>query len=242
MKQAGLKPGVEVRLQAARVLLAVTLEYEQLDEALARFSEQLSVKDAALLQAICYGVMRFYVELLFWLEHLAKRPAKDLKPAVQVLIMSGLFQLKYMRIPAHAAIHATVECAAFLQSKRAKGLINAVLRGFQRYLSDNDQDKYKQLIESQADTVRCSHPQWILDKLKADWPEQWQQIVKNNNLQAPMVLRVDVRQIELNDYLLRLKSANIEADKHPVASEALMLLQPIDVDLIPGFNEGLVSS
>ena len=241
MKQAKFKPGVEVRLQAARVLLAVTLDYEQLDEALVRYSEQLSTKDAALLQAICYGVMRFYVELLFWLEHLAKRPANDLKPAVQVLILSGLFQLKYMRVPAHAAIHATVESAAFLQSKRAKGLINAVLRGFQRNLSDNDQDKCNQLIESQADTVRYSHPQWILQKLKTDWPEQWQQVVNKNNQQAPMVLRVDVRQIELDDYLLRLESANIEADKHPVATDALTLSQPIDVDLLPGFNEGLVS-
>jgi len=241
MKPPKLKPGIEVRLLAAKVLLAVTGEYQQLDDALIRYSGQLSGKDAALLQAICYGVMRRYAELIFWLEHLSKRPANELKPAVQILILSGLFQLKYMRVPAHAAIHATVECAPLLQSKRAKGLINAVLRGFQRYSSDSNQDENRRIMASQTDAQKYSHPPWMLDKLQLDWPEHWRQIVENNNQRGPMVLRVDVRQIELNEYLLKLKSANIEAEKHPIASEALILTHPVEVELLPGFNRGLVS-
>jgi len=235
-----LKPGVEVRLQAAKVLLAVIQDYQQIDEALARYNEGLSTQDSALLQAVCYGVMRWRIELLFWLEHLAKRPASERKPAVQVLILTGLFQLKYMRIPAHAAIHATVECAMSLQSKRAKGLINAILRAFQRYLSATD-DSYQKVIESQPDFVRYAHPPWMLKRFQADWPDQWQQIVENNNLQAPMFLRVNSRKIDMDDYLLQLKSSDIEASKHPFAPQALILSKPMDVELIPGFSDGLVS-
>jgi len=240
MKVEKLKPGVEVRLQAAKVLLAVTGEYQQLDVALDRYSENLAAKDAALLQAICYGVMRWYLELVFLLEYQAKRSLKDLKPPVQVLILIGLFQLKYMRVPPHAAIHATVECAVYLQAKRAKGLINAVLRGFQRFLLSSDDDN-SAITQAQSDSVRYAHPQWMVDKFKADWPQEWQQVLQNNNLQAPMVLRVDTSQIELDEYVSRLKAAEIEANKHPIAIQALVLLQPQDVELIPGFAEGLVS-
>jgi len=235
-----LKPGVEVRLQAARVLLAVTQDYQQLDEALGRYNEGLSAQDSALLQAICYGVMRWYIELQCWMQQLAKRSAGDMKPSVQVLILIGLFQLKHMRIPVHAAIHATVECAAHLQSKRAKGLINAVLRAFQRYMSATD-TSFQKLVEGQPEFVRYAHPPWMLNRLQTDWPGQWQQVAENNNQQAPMVLRVDTRKADIDEYQSRLASSGIEANKHLFADNALVLSKPVDVEKIPGFSDGLVS-
>ena len=241
MSDIEIKPGTAVRLQAARILLAVTEEYQQLDDAIDRYNESLSTKDAALCQAICYGVMRYHAELVFWMEHLADRPAEELKPAVQILILSGLFQLKYMRVPAHAAIHSTVECAASLRSTRAKGLINAILRGFQRHFSAADAAKYQQIVQQQPETALYAHPQWMLERFKSDWPEHWQRIARHNNEQAPMTLRLDVQQLEMQDYLIRLKSAGIEATRHPIAASAVILSQPLDVKDLPGFSEGLVS-
>jgi 16S rRNA (cytosine967-C5)-methyltransferase len=228
---------VEVRVRAARVLLAIIQDYEHLDEALRNHSAGLAAKDGALLQAICYGVMRWYPALIFWLEKQAGRPAKELSPVVRVLILEGLYQLEYMRIPAHAAIHSTVESASYLQARRAKGLINAVLRGFQREISSPDREQLPQ------DNLQAlsAHPLWMLERFQADWPDDWQQIVDVNNRQAPMVIRLDLASSTAENYLQRLHDAGIAAEPHPVAGTALVLSKPITVDLLPGFDEGLVT-
>jgi 16S rRNA (cytosine967-C5)-methyltransferase len=234
-----LKPGVLVRLRAANVLLAITQDYQQLDEALDRYNEGLSRQDQALLQAVCYGVMRWYVELVFWLEKLSKRPFTELKPAVRILILIGLYQLKYMRIPAHAAIHATVDCAAPLKSVKAKGLVNAVLREFQRYLAADD--RYRSALDKQPDSIRYSHPEWMLKRFEQDWPDDWRQFAEYNNQQAPMTLRVDTSRTGLEQYLSGLQSSDIKASRHPISPDALVLEEPVDVDSLPGFSQGLVS-
>jgi len=187
---------VDVRVRAARALLATIQDYEHLDEAIREHSTGLAAKDSALLQAICYGVMRWYPTLVFWLEKHAGRSAKDLSPPVRVLILEGLYQLEYMRIPAHAAIHSTVESSAYLHARRARGLINAVLRGFQREIDSPDRKQVPQ--ENQQ--AQSAHPLWMLERFQADWPDDWQQIVDVNNRQAPMVIRLDLGTTTTENY------------------------------------------
>ena len=237
MNKSDLQAGVEVRLRAVKVLLAITRDHEHLDDALQRFNHGLTAQDAALLQAMSYGVMRWYFELQFWLELQANRPARKLKPAVRLLVMLGLLQLKYMRIPAHAAIHATVECAGHLRVARAKGLINAVLRGFQR----RNADELLEQLEQASEEARYAHPGWILKRIKRDWPDEWSRVIEANNRQAPMVLRLDSRQTDASQYMELLNARDIEARPHNVAAEALVLAKPVDVSLLPGFDEGMVS-
>ena len=235
-----MQPGILVRLQAARVLLEVTRNYRQLDDAIDMHREGVNKQDQALLQAICYGVMRWYLQLLFWMEHHAGRPAEDLKPAVRALILIGLYQLKYMRIPPHAAIHSTVECASHLQSKRAKGLINAVLRGFQRSLHDG-QAEQRRLLQGQTEAIQYAHPNWMLQQFRTDWPQDWLEIVEHNNQQAPMVLRLDPHRLTVKDYLSQLEVEGLEASQHRVVPHAVVLNSPVDVKQLPGFDLGAVS-
>ena len=229
--------GVDVRVRAARALLATIQDYEHLDEAIREHSTGLAAKDSALLQAICYGVMRWYPTLVFWLEKHAGRSAKDLSPPVRVLILEGLYQLEYMRIPAHAAIHSTVESSAYLHARRARGLINAVLRGFQREIDSPDRKQVPQ--ENQQ--AQSAHPLWMLERFQADWPDDWQQIVDVNNRQAPMVIRLDLGTTTTENYLQRLHDAGIAALRHPTVETALVLSKPVTVDLLPGFDTGLVA-
>ena len=237
MKKADKHAGIDVRVRAIKVLLAITRDHEQLDDALQRFSHGLVNQDAALLQAMSYGVMRWYYELLYWLELQADRPAKKMKPAVRLLVMLGLLQLKYMRIPAHAAIHATVECAGHLKVVRAKGLINAVLRGFQR----RDSDSLQALLAQANAEAQYAHPSWLLERIQHDWPDEWPQVIKQNNLQAPMMLRINPRHTDVTRYIAELRAQGIESTHHDIAVDALVLSKPIDISLLPGFDRGLVS-
>jgi 16S rRNA (cytosine967-C5)-methyltransferase len=47
---------------------------------------------------------------------------------------------------------------------------------------------------AQADPVaRYNHPRWWIERLQADWPQQWQPVLQANNRHPPMTLRVNAR-------------------------------------------------
>jgi 16S rRNA (cytosine967-C5)-methyltransferase len=106
---------------------------------------------------------------------------------VQALLLVGLYQLFYTRVPAHAAIGETVGCADKLKKPWAKGLLNAVLRNAQR----EGETIFAELERDPV--VRTAHPRWLQKALKAFWPEQWEAICAANNAHPPMILRVNRR-------------------------------------------------
>lgn len=227
--------GTAVRIQAVRALTTILYDHQSLDEAIPLFNQSLAAKDRPLMQALCYGVMRWHLQLLAWLEQLSSRPLRKIDRPVQVLILLGLHQLAHMRTPAHAAIHATVESAAKLKCGHAKGMVNAVLRNFQR-------QQEELITAANSDPItQYAHPQWMLELLQQDWPDDWQSIASANNEQAPMTLRVDTRRVELNNYIQQLSDRGITAAPHPLAANAIVLVSAVDVDQLPGFDDGLVA-
>ncbi len=225
--------GVLVREQAVRALLRVIDKHQSLDSILEHYLARVQPVDRPLLQTLCYGVMRWYLQLREWLAQFLDRPVDRLKPEIQILILLGIYQLRYTRIPAHAAIHATVECAVSLRVSRARGLINAILREYQR---GNEQG-----LLTDNKTTRYAHPGWMLDIIRADWPDDWRRVLQNNNQQAPMVLRLDMEHTSREEYLELLGSAGVEARGHKYAPAGIVLKKAVAVDELPGFAQGLVS-
>ena len=108
-------------------------------------------------------------------------------PALASLIRIGLYQLQWLRIPDHAAVAATVSATEALGNKRAKGFVNAVLRRFLRE---------RESLTARLSGVReaqTSHPDWMVARIRADWPDDWQRMVEANNRPPPMWLRVNAR-------------------------------------------------
>ena len=81
------------------------------------------------------------------------------------MLRVGLLQLQELRVPPHAAVSATVDAAALLGARRAGGLVNAVLRRFQR--------ERPQLERAALDVpeARFAHPAWLIEALRADHPD-----------------------------------------------------------------------
>lgn len=189
----------------------------------------------ALLQEYCYGVCRWYGTLDCWARELLDKPLRKKDTDVYCLVLLGLYQLFFMRTPAHAAINETVAAAELLGKPWATGLVNALLRTAQR-----SQDRLRTL--SAADySCLYSHPQWLLDQLKRDWPGRYRSILEANNARAPMTLRVNLRRTSREAYLLALQQAGMNALPGQLAPTALHLEQAVDVNLLPGFAEGIVS-
>src|SRR5690242_19670594 len=79
-------------------------------ETLAAKSAQLDARDAALAQEIVFGTLRRRGEIGLVIEHCSKRPAEQLDAAVRIALEIGIYQLRFLdRVPAHAAVHDSVE-------------------------------------------------------------------------------------------------------------------------------------
>ena len=227
--------GAVVRAEAARLLHAVRVDGRSLTEALANSSPLTDARDRALLSELTFGGVRLLPRLEALTDRLLQRPLKANDRILGSLLMIGLYQLLALRIPDHAAVSATVAATRLLQRPRAVGLINASLRRFQR-------ERAELLAQVEQDeTAHWLMPTWLLRRLRAAWPEQWQALVAASNGRAPMFVRVNRQRISTDDYVERLAVAGIQAERMPDQPQALRLVQPVATDALPGFNDGLVS-
>ncbi|HCP54881.1 MAG: 16S rRNA (cytosine(967)-C(5))-methyltransferase [Pseudomonadaceae bacterium] len=223
------------RLAAARALSAVLSGKASLGSSLPPQLDKVEPRDRGLTQELAFGTARWEPRLSALAEKLLQKPFKAADKDVEALLLVGLYQLLYTRIPAHAALGETVGCADKLKKPWAKGLLNAVLRRAQR-------EAEPLLAEMERDPmVRTAHPRWLQKALKAHWPEHWEAICAANNAHPPLMLRVNRRHGSRDDYLQQLQAAGIEATACTFSRDGIRLIQACDVTTLPGFAEGHVS-
>lgn len=150
------------------------------------------------------------------------------------LLLIGLYQLLYTRIPPHAAVAETVNGTIALKRPQMKGLINGVMRQFQR-----QQQELTEQAQTQAG--RFLHPSWLLQRIQNSYPEQWQQIIEANNQKPPMWLRVNRQHHSRDEYFKILQQVDIQAFIHSDYPDALRLAVPCPVTHLPGFDSGWVT-
>jgi 16S rRNA (cytosine967-C5)-methyltransferase len=226
--------GAVVRANAAEVVQAVRIDGRSLTEALDR-SPSADARDDALLSELSYGTLRLLPRLESLADLLLDRPVKRSDQIVRSLLLVGLYQLLAMRIPDHAAVSATVAAARRLRRPHAAGLINATLRRFQR-------DRAALLEQAHGNEPgRWLMPTWLLRRLRAAWPEIWEEIVSASNDRAPMFLRVNLMRTTTEAYQDLLDAERIKAQPLTGQPGAIMLGQPIRAMALPGFEQGLVS-
>jgi 16S rRNA (cytosine967-C5)-methyltransferase len=192
-------------------------------------------RDGGLVQELGYGVMRSYPRLLALSKRLLERPLKNKDRDVEALVLIGLYQLLYLRVADHAAVHETAGAAKHLGKPWAVGLVNGVLRNFLRR-----REALLEEIEAQPE-ARYALPDWLLAALRKQWPEQWQARVEAMNSRPPMSLRVNLSIISREAYRQRLAEEGIAASTIPHTQTGLTLAQPQDVESLPGFRDGWVS-
>lgn len=222
-------------LAAAARIVAQVSAGQSLDDALARGNGTAgSTSDAAAVQALVYGTVRWYPRLDSWLSQLLEAGTKP-KPRLRALLAVGLHQLAFSKHPAHAIVDQAVEGARELGEPRAAGLVNAILRRFLREAAR---------IKAAADelpTARYAHPAWLIEALRRDWPQRWTQILEAGNQPPPMWLRVNRRVTSRDEYLETLKNASIQAAPGAHTADGIVLDVPVAVGALPGFASGSVS-
>lgn len=218
------------RQQAVKVLQAVIEKGESLSSALPyHLNAELPSKDKAFAQMLIYGVLRKYWRLTTILQFLMKKKLKAKDSDIQIILLMGLFQLMDTRVPDYASVDAAVNLCHKRKKKWAAGMVNAVLRNFIR-----QQQELIEKLENKPQ-AKYDHSQWMIDRLRADWPDNWENIIEHNNLQAPMSLRINQQQLSVEEFVAKLEEPAIQN------GSGLVLSRPRDVNELPGFDEGWFS-
>src|SRR6266540_1160082 len=153
-------PSLAQAFVAAAEVVGRVLDGESLNTALGDLKHRAPWQAVvAAAQDLCYNALRGYGVVDVALDRLLERPLTDSR--LRGLLLAAFAELAARPQAAHAVVHQAVEAAVLLGHSRAKGLVNAVLRNFQRRM-------HQLLPEIEAtEPGRYRHPQWWIDALPA---------------------------------------------------------------------------
>jgi 16S rRNA (cytosine967-C5)-methyltransferase len=160
---------INIRHEAYDIIVKVLKNSEYSDNILQQRSKKLKHQDHAQI-SLLYQMVKGTVKYKLHLDYICRQftdktkyDKTDLK--IKALLYLGLYQLIYLKsIPDHAAINETVELAKTLYGEGISGLVNSLLRSYQR----NPIINYP---AEQAERIAYEHSYPI--ELVKDWISQW---------------------------------------------------------------------
>jgi 16S rRNA (cytosine967-C5)-methyltransferase len=224
-----------LRAEAAKVIAAV-LDGRSLKAVLGPAEHRVDdPRDRALLHAIVLAAIRGAVRWRALLRILLSSPLPARARPVEAALMAAFAQIDSLGLPAHAVVDETVAAVRVLRQPGYASLANAVLR---RWLREREA-----LAAALADDEEAlhGHPSWLLEQLRADWPDDWREIVDAGNTPAPMWLRVNTQRTSVDDYRDLVATAGLHATSAPTLPQALRLDEAVPVARLPKFRDGWVS-
>jgi 16S rRNA (cytosine967-C5)-methyltransferase len=223
----------DTRALAAQALADIALRGASLRDAMEQRAPKLrDPRDRALLMALLSDGARWWLRFDAALDHLLDKPLRRKEPEVHALLVLGLVQLEILQLQDYAAVAATVEATRTLNRPRLSGLVNAVLRRWQR-----ERESLLTTLDAQRHT-RYAMPSWLVDSIQADWPEQADDVFADSNREPPLMLRVNTRRVTRDALIEPLHAGGYTADAHAWLRDGIVLPHSIDVTRISGFAEG----
>jgi 16S rRNA (cytosine967-C5)-methyltransferase len=218
------------------VLVRILTDGRSLSDVLPAMVKPLAdPRQRALVQELSYGTLRWYYRLAALLQQLLQKPIKPRDADLRCLLLIGLYQLDQLAMPQRVAVNETVQATRALNKQWASGLVNAVLRNYQRQADELDETIV-------AEFVACyAHPSWLIERLQSDWPHDWERILTANNARPPFSLRVNRQRITRDEYLDMLADQALEAVPLPHTATGIRLARPVPVEVLPAFATGCVS-
>lgn len=221
--------GAASRVLAARVLDAVLHHGRSLKGELAQALPTLAdPRDRALVEAVCFGVLRQHARYRDALAAWIAKPLPRRDEPLRALLYVGFAQLDALGLAPHAAVASTVEATRMMGRTHQVALVNALLRRAQREgLPPCD--------------GAAQWPDWLRGRVVADWPGEADDIFVASTLPGPLWLRVNRAHGTVDAYRARLQEAGIEATTEDGLPDALRVDAPVPVSALPGFDDGDVS-
>ena len=182
-------------------------------------------------QALGFHALRWLGRAEALRQQLAKRPPPPEADALLCVALALAWNEKEAPYSTFVLVDQAVEAAKRSEATTHQAsFINGCLR---RFLRERDALVAKTDANPQA---VWNHPQWWIDQVRKDHPEQWQAILRTNNAKAPLVLRINTRKTTVAQYKKRLTAMNIEVRQ--VGVYGVILASAVSVPSLPGYAEG----
>ena len=182
-------------------------------------------------QALGFHALRWLGRAEALRQQLAKRPPPPEADALLCVALALAWNEKEALYSTFVLVDQAVEAAKRSEATTHQAsFINGCLR---RFLRERDVLVAKTDANPQA---VWNHPQWWIDRVRNDHPEQWQSILRANNAKAPLVLRINITKTTIDQYIRGLAAMNIEAS--PVGAQGVILANAASVPSLPGYAEG----
>ena len=228
-----MKHALPIRAVAAQILATLRRGGASLTDLLADADTRIDdARDRAQLRAILYASLRGIFRYEALLRALLAKPLPKRHEAVEALLINGLAQLELGIDAPYAVVDASVTAARALGETNLAGLVNAVLRRFQR-----ERDALVAALPKTAE-ISHNHPAWMIRRFERDWADSAATLFAANNAQAPTWLRVNRRRRRREDVLALLAAHGIDASAPATLPDALRVDHGLDVTQLPGFAEG----
>jgi 16S rRNA (cytosine967-C5)-methyltransferase len=200
-------------------------------------SAQLEAVPAALrpgTQALSFQALRQLGRATALRAQLAKKPPPAAADALLCTVLALAWDEASAPYPVHTLVNQAVEAARRQRQTQGQApFINACLRRFLR-----EREALVALTQEQV-TARWNHPAWWVERLQADHPDHWMDLLTQAQTPAPMTLRVNRRSTSVAEVQAELDVLGVSST--PVGASGLQLHKALPVQQLPGFMRGHVS-
>jgi 16S rRNA (cytosine967-C5)-methyltransferase len=220
---------IDVRVAAAKVLIAVDARETTLSAALDGIRGEVALVDRGLLVELATGVLRWRNELDTVIASASRRSVRTIEAPVLAMLPLGTYQLRHLdRVPPHAVVHTSVAAIRTLGRASAAGMVNAVLRTVIRRgpaISLPARPAEGAHIDTQVNylATTLSHPAWLVRR----WitrhgfaaAEAWCHF---NNTPPDVTLR-SLDAVPPDEIVERLREAGVPAERARFVDDAVRL-------------------
>jgi 16S rRNA (cytosine967-C5)-methyltransferase len=212
------------QLTASRVLTQV-LNGRNLNEALETAlaaQPELTPQQRGAIREACFDALRHYGLIEAEVRALVKLAPRE---EIDSLLKIALAQLQFGRAKPYAVVDHAVKAVIALGHPQAKGLVNAVLRNFQRKQS-NLPDEVRAINRSAQHNL----PLWWIQRSQQEYPDRWEVMAASAMLHPPLTLRANIRKTTVAAAQAKLEAAGFTVT--PLGGEALRIDPPKPVSEI----------
>ncbi|MDX8386976.1 MAG: 16S rRNA (cytosine(967)-C(5))-methyltransferase RsmB [Ghiorsea sp.] len=215
---------INVRLHALNVLHSVLVKHYKAKASIEwALKQQIwEPRDAALLRELVYGVLRFHYTLEADISRFIKQKPDE---RVRLALLLGAYQIRYMRIPPHAAVGETVAIIKPF-APEAAGFVNAVLR---KVTNQEPPTKFKP-------SQRAELPKWMYNTWRDAFGAEAVQHMAEHLKQTPDLCIAVFKHRET--WIKQAEEQGIEAKIGTFSPHAVLLSPKTNVSTLPGYDEG----
>ncbi len=228
---------------------AITISAQAIGEvmdgrSLTEVLDQLDPHERPIVQSLTFDALRKWIRSHELIEKFVPKPppppVEHLLSVAIALFLQGNHDGK--GYAAHTIVDQAVQaCGEYEPTMYAKGMVNAVLRKVGLMMEPPAGEK-----RYPPDPIPMFVPPWWRASLKKNYPKVWQALLIQQAHRAPLILRVNVKQSDRDQYQQSLAQAGISSQ--PIEelagiklSSALLLSEPVHVSELPGFYSGAAS-